>query len=179
MRVKRWRGITPDMDQSRRLASYADGGWKLVRSLMSEQVRIPVDARVLVADARKALFLANVGSTLSPKLRVERVIDADSNPPTSAQGTDRPGRVQFGERRSSVDQTDWHRQAEAAFAADVTAALSAEDGDRPLVLVAPPSFLAELRHRLPASVKSRLFAEIAKDLTPMPIEAIERHLVGT
>jgi protein required for attachment to host cells len=145
---------------------------------MSEQIRIPADARVLVADATKALFLSNVGSALSPKLRVERVIDAGDNPPTSAQGSDRPGRVQFGERRSSVGQTDWHRQAEAAFAAEVMAALSAEDENRPLVLVAPPAFLAELRHRFSASVKSRLLVEIAKDLTPMPVDAIEKNLVG-
>jgi protein required for attachment to host cells len=47
-----------------------------------------------------------------------------------------------------------------------------------IVIVAPPRTLAELRHALHADVKSRIVAEIGKDLTKLPIGEIEKHLVG-
>ena len=44
-----------------------------------------------------------------------------------------------------------------------------------LVVVAPPRTLAELRRAFHAEVKSRIVAEIDKDLTKEPIYEIERH----
>jgi protein required for attachment to host cells len=146
---------------------------------MSSSLRIPNEARLVVADAKKALFLSNVGDAAFPNLRVDRVINAADNPRTSDQGADRPGRSGFDERRSAVGQTDWHRQAEARFAAEVMAALAAEDQPRALILVAPPAFLAEMRHHLPAHLKSKVTAEIAKDLTHLSISEIEKNLSGS
>jgi protein required for attachment to host cells len=143
---------------------------------MSASLTIPAGARVVVADARKALFLTNRGDALYPNLSVVRTLHAAPNPRTSEQGADRPGRTGFAGRKSAVGQTDWHRQGEEHFAAQVVEALAADQGTDPLFLVAAPSFLAELRRRLPASVKSSIRAEIAKDLTHLPVGEIERHL---
>jgi protein required for attachment to host cells len=86
--------------------------------------RMPHDALVLVSDGRKALFLRNHGDEKFPNLRVERVF-ADKNPPTHEQGTDRPGRAfsSVGDRRSSMEATDWHDLEEHRFAREVAAAI--------------------------------------------------------
>jgi protein required for attachment to host cells len=47
-----------------------------------------------------------------------------------------------------------------------------------LVVVAPPRMLADLRVALHSDVKSRIIAEIDKDLTKHPIQEIEKHLAG-
>ena len=47
-----------------------------------------------------------------------------------------------------------------------------------LVVVAPPRTLADLRHAFHADVKSRIIAEIDKDLTGHPVYDIEKHLAG-
>jgi protein required for attachment to host cells len=151
---------------------------RLREDAMSHHVTIPADARVLVADGRKALFLSNVGNTASPNLQVEKVLEAGDNPPTHSQGSDRPGRTAMGTQRSAVEQTDWHKQGEARFAATVMKELGAEP-DRATIIVAAPAFLAELRRHLPQQLKSKVLAEIPKDLTHLPVGEIEKHLAGT
>ena len=47
-----------------------------------------------------------------------------------------------------------------------------------LIVVAPPATLADLRGAFHADVKSRIIAEINKDLTKHTVADIERHLVG-
>ncbi len=47
-----------------------------------------------------------------------------------------------------------------------------------LVVVAPPKTLADLRDAFHADVKSRVIAEINKDLTKHPVGDIEKHLTG-
>jgi protein required for attachment to host cells len=142
-------------------------------------LRIAHETRVLVADGRKALVLRNEGDELYPNLQVERLLEAPPNPPTRDQGTDAPGRAMMGGRRSAVDQTDWHAQAERAFVHDV-AAMVAELCRREkvagLVVVAPPRALADLRETLPEAVRRLVIAEVDKDLTKHPVHEIERHL---
>jgi len=137
---------------------------------------------VFVGDGRKALFLRNQGDAKFPNLRVERAF-VDANPPTHEQGSDRPGRAfsSINSRRSSVAQTDWHELEEKTFARDVAAQLERvvrERGIKALVIAAPPRTLAELRHAFHADVKSRIVAELDKDLTKHPVYEIEKHLVG-
>ena len=144
---------------------------------------IPHDAFVFVGDGRKALFLRNAGDEKFPNLKTERVF-VDENPPTHAQGTDRPGRgfARAGtNRRSSMETTDWHDLEKHRFAARVAAAteeLVRERKVRALVVAAPARTLADLRHAFHADVKSRIVAEIDKDLTKHPIGEIEKHLIG-
>jgi protein required for attachment to host cells len=146
------------------------------------KVNIPHDAYVFVGDGRKALFLRNEGDANLLNLKTERVF-ADSNPSTHEQGTDRPGRSHssVGAGRSSVSQTDWHDLEEHRFAHEAAAAMERlvrERNIKALIVVAPPRALADLRKAFHADVKSRIVAEIDKDLTKHPIYDIEKHLGG-
>lgn len=146
------------------------------------KLQIPQDAFVFVGDGRKALFLRNAGDAKFPNLKTERVF-LDDNPPTHEQGTDRPGRSisSVGPGRSGVEQTDWHDLEEHRFARHVAEAMERlvrERHVKALVVVAPPRTLAELRHVFHADVKSRIIAEVDKDLTKHPVDQIEKHLVG-
>ena len=74
---------------------------------------------VLVADGEKFLLLRNVGNRARVALEV---IDhgAVDNPPTRAQGTDRPGRlVHAAAGPTTVQETDWHRLEKERFARDL------------------------------------------------------------
>jgi len=146
------------------------------------KLNLPHDAFVFVGDGRKALFLRNDGDEKFPNLKTERVF-SDVNPPTREQGTDKPGRAfaGVGAARSSVETVDWHDLEEHRFADDVAAAFERVVRERKakvLVIVAPPRTLAELRRVLHADVKSRIIAEIDKDLTKQPVYEIERHLAA-
>jgi protein required for attachment to host cells len=80
-----------------------------------------------------------------------------------------------------VETTDWHDLEEHRFAQRVAAAMEKLVRQRKvktLVIVAPPRALADLQHAFHADVKSRIIAEIGKDLTKHPIDEIEKHLVG-
>jgi protein required for attachment to host cells len=145
-------------------------------------LHIPHDAIVFVGDGRRALFLRNDGDEKFPNLKVERTF-VDINPPTHEQGADRPGRAfsSADGRRGGVEQTDWHELEERHFARQVAGALEKVVRERKvkaLVVVAPPRTLAELRRAFHADVKSRIVAEIDKDLTKHPVHEIEKHLLG-
>ena len=147
------------------------------------KLSIPHDGFVFVGDGRKALFLRNDGDEKFPNLKTERVIVDQKNPATHEQGSDQPGRAfsSVDARRSSVGQTDWHELEERHFAREVAAALEKVVRERKikaLVVAAPPRTLSELRQAFHADVKSRIIAEIDKDLTKLPIYEIEKHLVG-
>jgi protein required for attachment to host cells len=146
------------------------------------KISIPHDAFVFVGDGRKALFLRNEGDEKYLNLKTEQVF-RDQNPPTREQGSDQPGRTfsSVGARRSAVEEADWHVIEEQRFAHEVAAALQRIVRDRKvkaLVVVAPPRTLAELRRAFHTEVKSRIVAEIDKDLTKQPIYEIEKHLAA-
>jgi protein required for attachment to host cells len=147
------------------------------------RLEIPHDAFVFVGDGRKALFLRNAGDAKFPDLRTERVF-VDENPSTHDQGSDRPGRAfkRAGTNlRSGMATTDWHDLEEHRFVQHVAAAferLVRERKVKALVVAAPARTLADLRHAFHADVKSRIVAEIDKDLTKHPIGEIEQHLLG-
>ena len=144
---------------------------------------IPHDALVFVGDGRKALFLRNAGDAKFLNFKAEQVF-VDDNPPTHEQGSDRPGRGfkrAKTNQRSGMEETDWHELEEHRFAHRVAAAMERlvrERKARALVVVAPPRTLADLRQSFHPDVKSRIIAEIDKDLTNHPIGEIEKHLVG-
>ena len=147
------------------------------------RVDIPHDAFILVGDGTKALFLRNAGDEKYPNLKTERVF-VDDNPPTHEQGTDRPGRAfkRAGTNyRSGMGDTDWHDLEKHRFAERVAEAMEKLVRDRnpaALVIAAPARTLADLRRAFHADVKSRLIAEIDKDLTNLPVDEIEKHIVG-
>jgi len=147
------------------------------------KLHIPHNAFIFVGDGRKALFLRNDGDEKFPNLKTERVF-VDENPPTREQGTDRPGRAfkRAGTNlRSGVETTDWHQLEEHRFAQRVAAAMEQlvrARNVKALIVAAPPGTLADLRHAFHTDVKSRIVAEINKDLTKHPVSEIEKHLLG-
>lgn len=145
-------------------------------------VKLPEGAWVVVCDGRKALVLENVGDAEYPDLRM-RDVDKQENPTTSAAGTARPGRVHqsANSRRSAMEETDLHQQAEEAFLVDLVHRLDSallSKAVRHLVMVAPPRALGALRKSYSDHIRSALIAEIDKDLTTMPVDQIEKHLIG-
>jgi len=146
-------------------------------------MKIEHEAWVVVADGRKALIAQNEGTLFEPKLAVRKVLESEPNPPTRAQGTDRPGRAHdsTSPSRSAVEQTDWHARAETEFAKTVAEAL---DGlckakeVRGLVLVAAPRTLADLRSAIGPAVRDITVSEVDKDLTNHPIAEVEKILAG-
>lgn len=137
---------------------------------------------VVVCDGRKTIVLENVGDEEYPDLRTRSALEAE-DAPTSALGTDRPGRVhqRFGEARSGVEQTDWHDQDEQEFlkalAARLDKAVQAKEAAH-LVIVAPPRALGVLRKAFSQHVRDAIVAEIDKDLASHPVPDIEKHLFG-
>lgn len=145
--------------------------------------QIPHGAWVLVGDGRHALVLRNEGDQTFPNLRAIEVFRGNHNPLMSQQGSDKPGRAveHLTGRRSAHEQVDWHELEEISFAQRVAATLTEqhEAGNfSALMIVAPPRTLAELRHSIPTSLRSKVFAEVDKDLTKHPIYEIERILTG-
>jgi protein required for attachment to host cells len=148
-----------------------------------QEIWIAHDAWILVGDGRKALVLRNDGTPQHPTLVVVDVLKDELNPPTHAQGADRPGRVMQSAngKRSAVEQTEWHEIAEERFAGAIAQKLNAAaNSDRfdKLILVAPPNTLASLRKGLDAKTAQRIVAEVNKDLTKHPVPEIVRVLTG-
>jgi protein required for attachment to host cells len=137
---------------------------------------------VVVCDGRKALILENVGDEKFPNLRTKEVHE-QKNPPTHEQGTDAPGRSfnSVGNRRSAVDQTDWHGQAEQRFLEDLAGRLDAAIGAgeaKSIIIVAPPKALGVLRRAYSPTLRKAVRAELDKDFVRLPVPEIEKHLVG-
>ena len=145
------------------------------------RLSVPHDAMIFVGDGQKALFLRNKGDEKFPNLIAERVF-VDDNPLTHEQGTDRPGRVfkrAATNRRSGVAATDWHEVEKHRFARRVAAAMEElvhAKKVKTIITVAPPRTLADLRQAFHADVKTKIVAEIGKDLTKHPAADIEKHL---
>ncbi len=146
------------------------------------KLKLDNGAWVVVCDGAKALIFENAGDKEYPDLRTREVFEHD-NPPTSEQGTDRPGRSHssVGPGRSAVGQTDWHDQAEAKFLKDIAEKLHlAVHGGKTkaLVIVAPPRALGMIREHYTPAIKQALQTEIDKDLVKMPADQIEKHLMN-
>jgi protein required for attachment to host cells len=140
------------------------------------------DGWLMVADGAKAMIFRNEGDEKYPNLQMfwERKQD---NPPTREQGTDRQGRLKDNalHHRSSVDETDWHRQKEDHFAAEIADKLyqyAHQDSFAELIVVAPPRTLAALRKQFHREVSERVIAEIDKDLTNHPVHEIEKNILS-
>lgn len=146
---------------------------------MTENLLIPHDALILVADGGKALILTNAGTPTAPCLEVVKTLAAPKNPPDRDQGSDRPGRVFKGVRRAATQETDRHALAERRFAEEAAAAFdTASAGVGALLIVAPAPTLATLRATLSDAIRARVMAEIAKDLVNHPAAEIQKVLTG-
>jgi protein required for attachment to host cells len=136
---------------------------------------------VLVADAARArLFhVEQPQQTLSPALGRELI---GSNRPSRHIASDRPGRTfdSGGEGRHAKEPpTDPARHAQEEFARDVVRLLDEKSKsgafDR-LIVVAPPQFLGDLRTVMPQQLQAAVAAEVAKDLSKLPLHELQDHL---
>jgi len=137
---------------------------------------------VVVCDGRKALILENVGDRRFPSLKTKEVLE-HRDASTRDQGADAPGRVysSAGQPRSSVEQTDWHDEAERAFlrrlADRLNAAVTAgETGG--LYIVAAPRALGMVREAFSPAVRKAVKLELDKDFVKLPVHEIERQLLS-
>ncbi|WP_315737651.1 MULTISPECIES: host attachment protein [unclassified Bradyrhizobium] len=147
-----------------------------------DKLKVGTGDWIVVCDGRKALILENVGDSMFPNLHTKEVREQE-NDRTSAQGTDAPGSVQqsFGNARSSVDQTDWHDQAERAFLKQLAdrlhqAVLSGET--KAVTMVASPRALGIIRADYSDAVRKVLHGEVHKDLVKLPVYEIEKQLLA-
>lgn len=137
---------------------------------------------VVVCDGRKALILENLGDRQFPNLHTKEVLEHPDSA-TSQQGSDSPGRVHssVGQARSSVEQTDWHDEAERTFLTNLADRLNTavQTGETTaLNLVASPRALGMIRHAFSPAVRKALKAELGKDLVKMPVHEIEKQLLS-
>jgi protein required for attachment to host cells len=146
-------------------------------------MRVPHDARVLVADGAKMLFFRNEGDAEFPNLQVigaeQQADEADRDIKTGPAGQ-KPGGAGAG--GSTADEADYHDQAEARFALEAADMLKrgALAGDyEQLIVVASPRTLGELRKHYHGEVKKRVIHELAKDLSGHPVDQIEKILAQT
>ena len=137
---------------------------------------------VIVCDGAKALVLENVGDAKFPNLKTRDVYEQKTLA-THEMGTDAPGRAHssIGHGRSSVEQTDWHDQAETAFLTDLAQKLELAVNThhvKSLIVVAPPRALGVLRQHYGHALKGAVRAELDKDYVKMPVHEIEKHLTA-
>ena len=138
---------------------------------------------VVVCDGAKALVLENAGDAKFPNLKTVEVFE-QKDLATHELGAEKPGRA-FSPAghggRGTVEQTDWHDQAEQAFlthlAQRLDAALAAGK-TKSLIVVAPPRALGMLRPAYSKAVRGAVRAELDKDLVKHPVGDIEKHLTG-
>lgn len=145
-------------------------------------IRLDEGVWVVACDGAKALFLRNDGFADRPSLTTMDVMSHE-DPPSRDIVTDRPGRFggTDGNNRSAAEEPDFHDRAEADFLGRVAGQLDryVQQGEaRAVVLAAAPRALGQIRPLLSAEVRNVLVGEVAKDLTPMPVDAIARALAG-
>jgi protein required for attachment to host cells len=145
-------------------------------------LKLAHSAWVFVGDGQKALFLINEGDEKFPNLR-RLSVEEHQDPPTREQGSDAPGRAysSVGWGRSAVGQTDWHELEKERFAeaiADRINKAAQSEAFIQLVIVAPPKILGDLRHEFTKETKTKIVAEIPKDLIHHTIAEIEGLLTA-
>lgn len=140
----------------------------------------PTRTWVVIADGARAHILLHdkagdgLKSVENSDFRAQHLPDREIN-------ADKPGRSfdSTGQHRHAMEPpTDPHREAKADFARHLAAflddALSENRFDR-LVIAAAPVTLGDLRNALSDQVKTRLHAELDKDLTKIPTDKLPDH----
>jgi protein required for attachment to host cells len=99
------------------------------------------------------------------------------NPASHVLETDAPGRAfsSVGQGRSTYDAPDLHQRREDRFSHEALELVSSMAGvDTPVILIAPPHVLGEIRVDLDPQSGPRIIAEINKDYAQSkPAEILE------
>jgi protein required for attachment to host cells len=136
---------------------------------------------LLIADGRRAkVFEADAQAA---EFRSVEDMARETNLPKGREIlADKPGRtfdsVGAG-RHAKENPTDPRRQLKREFAdlivGELRKAVLARRFDR-LILVAPPSFMGDLRVVLPKNLKDKVVGEVTSDLTNTPEQDLRSHL---
>jgi protein required for attachment to host cells len=136
---------------------------------------------VLIADGAHARILERLGREPDLKLLDHLTFEVEL-PPSRDLLAERPGRSfesQGRARHAKENPADPHRELKRDFAKKIAGVLEAESAkglfDR-LVVVAAPVTLGDLRDALPPSVRSKVTAELARDLVKTPDNKLLQHL---
>lgn len=138
---------------------------------------------VVVCDGAKALVLMNAGDEKFPNLKTIEVFE-QKDLATHELGAEKPGRAYSPAGhgvRGTIEQTDWHDQAERDFLVHLVKHLDtalAAGKVKSLIVVAPPRALGMIRPVYSHALKSAVRAEIDKDLVKHPVDRIEKQLTG-
>jgi protein required for attachment to host cells len=137
---------------------------------------------IIVADGTRARILANDG----PGSGIRNTSNTDfvsDNRKSRDIVSDRPGRSKgsTGGRHAMEPRVDSHEYEKQQFAKEVAKRINdacqrGEFGS--LVLVAPPQTLGELRNALDKAARSKVIAELDKDLTKVAIHDLSEHIEG-
>jgi protein required for attachment to host cells len=112
---------------------------------------------------------------------VEEFSSSQARQPTREIMSDKPGRVQesvYSGHHAVEPRHDAHRERKAAFVRDLADQLNKAASDNSfdaLILYAAPRSLATLRTTLDNAARGKIKAEIAKDLTKVPLDELPRH----
>jgi protein required for attachment to host cells len=141
-------------------------------------VLVPHGVLILVVDGSRMQLLRNRGKDNAPELEI--IADkTQTDPPTRALASDGPGRSfeSAGSTRHGYATTDYHQQREDRFGKKALALLQSDSNkDAPIILIAPPHMLGELRSARDAHIERRIIAEIDKDLTHLQAQEIAAFL---
>jgi protein required for attachment to host cells len=136
---------------------------------------------ILVADGAHARLVFRDGR----RGAIKRALPYDfgaPHAPTRRFVSDRPGRFPAGTmpaRHAIEPRTDRHDYEKLAFARDLATVIdraAARGAFDRLVVVAPPAALGKLRTVLTPRTRALIAAEVAKDLTHVPLHALAGHL---
>lgn len=136
---------------------------------------------VVVADGARARIYT-VERPTGPLQEVETLDNPEGRMHQKDLTTDLPGRSfqRMGEGRSAMDERTDPKVAEVRAFADQLAKRLDEgrvQGEvERLYLVAPPSFLGELRKQLPEGCRDMVAETLAKDLTQLDPQKLRQHL---
>lgn len=141
----------------------------------------PIRTWILIADGARARVVENLG----PGKGVSEVTGMEFSQPAERNRdimADRPGRSfesADNSRHSMEPPSDPKRLAEADFVAGLASMLDeklkAGAFDR-LVLVAAPQALGDIRKAISGQLADTVYGELAKDLTKVPNNDLEKHL---
>jgi len=137
----------------------------------------PVNTWIVLADATTFRLAANQG----PGKGVYGLPDPGLVAPPVTALSDEPGMTNApaGPNRGGISHPDLKGQAQAGFADVIVRFLDAARRKKRFqrfILIAPPAMLGVLRQQLTPQLQDVLHADIAKDLTHVPLDDLPGHL---
>ncbi|MDX8354984.1 host attachment protein [Cognatiyoonia sp. IB215182] len=137
----------------------------------------PIKTWIVLADAGQVRIAVNEGQ--GKGIYGHSTPDLEPRPVTAL--SDEPGvtHAPAGPNRGGISDPDLKAQAMQGFAQDIARYLAdalSQDEYHRLILIAPAAMLGALRQALTPPLRAVLHAEISKDLTQLPLDALPDHL---